>query len=139
MMRVLPCAPFSDIPGVMVSWFRRKKPDAPANPVDSLPLDTPVPAPSELQIGSSVVHADAPGFNQDDLDRNGLEGATPVPVANDLATDPEAAAPASPGKPGWRERLRGSGFARSLGGLFSRNPKLDDDLIDEIETTLLTA
>ena len=46
---------------------------------------------------------------------------------------------AAPGKPGWRERLRGSGFARSLGGLFSRNPKLDDDLLDEIETALLTA
>jgi fused signal recognition particle receptor len=48
-------------------------------------------------------------------------------------------APAPAGKPGWRERLRGSGFARGLGGLFSRNPKLDDDLLDEIETALLTA
>ncbi len=43
------------------------------------------------------------------------------------------------GKTGWRERLRGTGFARSFGGLFSRNPKLDDDLLDEIETALLTA
>ena len=34
---------------------------------------------------------------------------------------------------------RGSTFARSLGGLFSRNPRLDDDLLDEIETALLTA
>ncbi|WP_303638737.1 signal recognition particle-docking protein FtsY [Stenotrophomonas tuberculopleuritidis] len=49
-------------------------------------------------------------------------------------------APAAPaGKPGWRERLRNSAFARSFGGLFSRNPKLDDDLLDEIETALLTA
>src|SRR3546814_3575429 len=46
---------------------------------------------------------------------------------------------AAPGKPGWRERLRGSGFSRGLGGLFSRNPKLDDDLLDEIETALITA
>ncbi len=30
-------------------------------------------------------------------------------------------------------------FARSLGGLFSRNPRLDDDLLDEIETALLIA
>jgi fused signal recognition particle receptor len=44
-----------------------------------------------------------------------------------------------PGKAGWRERLRNSGFARGFGGLFSRNPKLDDDLLDEIETCLLTA
>ncbi len=47
--------------------------------------------------------------------------------------------PAAPGKPGWRDRLRGSGFARSFGGLFSRNPQLDDDLLDEIETALITA
>ncbi|MGJ4730490.1 signal recognition particle-docking protein FtsY, partial [Luteimonas sp. SDU101] len=47
--------------------------------------------------------------------------------------------PAAAGRPGWRERLRGSVFARSVGGLFSRNPRLDDDLLDEIETALLTA
>lgn len=50
------------------------------------------------------------------------------------------ALPAAPaGKPGWRERLRNSSFARSVGSLFSRNPKLDDDLLDEIETALITA
>ena len=53
---------------------------------------------------------------------------------------PEAAVPApDPGPAGWRERLQGSGFSRSLGGLFSRNPRLDDALLDEIETALLTA
>jgi fused signal recognition particle receptor len=53
---------------------------------------------------------------------------------------PPAEAPAAPaGAPGWRERLRGSTLARGLGGLFSRNPRLDDDLLDEIETTLLVA
>ncbi len=35
--------------------------------------------------------------------------------------------------------LGGSLFARSLGGLFSRNPKLDEDLLDEIETALISA
>ena len=49
------------------------------------------------------------------------------------------AAPAPAGKPGWRERLRNSVIARSFGGLFSRNPKLDDDLLDELETALITA
>ncbi len=52
---------------------------------------------------------------------------------------PDAALPAAAGKAGWRERLRGSGFARGIGGLFARNPKLDDDLLDEIETALLVA
>jgi len=48
-------------------------------------------------------------------------------------------APAAPGKTGWRERLRGTGAALGLGGLFSRNPRLDEDLLEEIETALLTA
>jgi len=50
-----------------------------------------------------------------------------------------AAIPAAAGKTGWRERLRNSGFARTFGGLFSRNPRLDDDLLDEVETALITA
>ena len=39
----------------------------------------------------------------------------------------------------WRERLAASGFARGLTALFQRNPRLDDDLLDDIETCLLTA
>jgi fused signal recognition particle receptor len=61
------------------------------------------------------------------------------PATTEPAQPPAAAAVDAPGKTGWRERLRGSVFARSFGGLFSRNPKLDDDLLDEIETALLTA
>lgn len=64
--------------------------------------------------------------------------AEPAAPAADLPVLVDAA-PAAAGKPGWRERLRNSAFARSFGGLFSRNPKLDDDLLDEIETALLTA
>jgi len=62
----------------------------------------------------------------------------PAAPAADLPVLVDAPAAAA-GKPGWRERLRNSAFARSFGGLFSRNPKLDDDLLDEIETALLTA
>ncbi|KRG65955.1 cell division protein FtsY [Stenotrophomonas humi] len=62
------------------------------------------------------------------------------PAQSDDALIPANAAPAAAsGKLGWRERLRNSTFARSFGGLFSRNPKLDDDLLDEIETALITA
>ncbi|MNK42296.1 Signal recognition particle receptor FtsY [compost metagenome] len=61
-------------------------------------------------------------------------------AAQPLATAPDdSVAPAAPGKPGWRDRLRNSVIARSFGGLFSRNPKLDDDLLDELETALITA
>ncbi|MGB3460608.1 MAG: signal recognition particle-docking protein FtsY [Rhodanobacter lindaniclasticus] len=50
----------------------------------------------------------------------------------------EEPAPTSP-KRSWRERLSGSVFSRSLGSLFVRNPRLDDDLLDELETVLITA
>ncbi|MCC8670486.1 signal recognition particle-docking protein FtsY [Xanthomonas arboricola] len=68
--------------------------------------------------------------------------SAPVPASsdNDSIVGQHDALPAAPaGKPGWRDRLRNSSFARSFGGLFSRNPKLDDDLLDEIETALITA
>ncbi|MGY1529643.1 signal recognition particle-docking protein FtsY [Luteimonas sp. A649] len=78
--------------------------------------------------------------------------ATPVPLpppappppevtqaTSTTATTTQDKPPAPPGKSGWRDRLKGSGIARGLGGLFSRNPRLDDDLLDEIETALLIA
>lgn len=40
---------------------------------------------------------------------------------------------------GWRERLADSGFARGLSSLFARNPVLSDELLDELEITLLSA
>ena len=46
---------------------------------------------------------------------------------------------AAPAKRSWRERLSGGAFSRSLGTLFVRNPKLDDDLLDELETILISA
>ena len=39
----------------------------------------------------------------------------------------------------WRDRLRNAGLTRNLAQLFIRNPRLDDHLLDEIETVLLTA
>jgi len=38
-----------------------------------------------------------------------------------------------------RETVGSSLLARSFGGLFSRHPRLDDDLLDEIETALISA
>jgi len=70
---------------------------------------------------------------------------TPPPVeppaedeAFERAAIAEAATPA-PAKRSWRERLSGSAFARGLSSLFVRHPKLDDELLDELETTLITA
>ena len=104
----------------MVSWFRRKKPDAPG------PADATVSTPPERTEPA----------------RPEVPEAMPETVVAAVTTELEPASEtpaAQAGKPGWRERLRGSGFAHSIGGLFARNPKLDEDLLDEIETALLTA
>ena len=66
-------------------------------------------------------------------------------ITSERADEPAPPAPAAlteadrPGTRGWRDRLSGSGFSRGLGGLFARNPKLDGDLLDELETCLITA
>ena len=65
------------------------------------------------------------------------ESPQPAPMVQDRPVAPPA--PATANKSGWRERLGGSLFARSFGGMFSRHPQLDDDLLDEIETALITA
>jgi len=122
----------------MLNFFRRKKPEA--SPVTSGDARTSPAAPS--------VETSAPATEA--LLDEGLREAEPVPaeiIAAAMDVEPaampidlgEAAPAAAPGPKGWRERLRGSAFARTLGGLFSRNPRLDDDLLDEIETALLMA
>ena len=146
----------------MLSFFRRKKPqDAPA--VGKPPqfsaeeLASAIPVPAEPPVPAADIADAAPAS-----DAGAAPGSVapapaavvPAPAADiavpvqapaamdtaDAALIPANAAPAAAaGKPGWRDRLRNSAFARSFGGLFSRNPRLDDDLLDEIETALLTA
>jgi fused signal recognition particle receptor len=60
----------------------------------------------------------------------------PVPPAATPET-PAAATP-TPVAP-WRERLRGNALGRALSALLSGNPRLDDDLLDELESSLLIA
>ncbi len=100
----------------MVSWFRRKKPDA----QESTPEAAQAPAPSA-----------APELPE--------PAPTAVAIAETGMPEPTAVVAAPAKAVSWRERLRDSAFARTFGGLFSRNPKLDDALLDEIETALLTA
>ncbi len=123
----------------MVSFFRRKKPDAaPADDsakqrhLEELAAAFPTPASAD---------ALAPAAESPPVDAAAAPAAETPPSGPtvDAPAAESTTPPAAPGKRGWRERLRGSGFARSFGGLFSRNPRLDDDLLDEIETALLTA
>ena len=123
----------------MLGFFRKKKPD-PATPAAS-PNPTPAPGTPAPPPAADLPPAqpDAPAAIAD-------AGLPPVPeaAAAPVAAAAETAAPAEPapaaaGKSGWRERLRNSSFARAFGGLFSGNPRLDDDLLDEVETALITA
>jgi fused signal recognition particle receptor len=66
------------------------------------------------------------------------EAPAPAPESHESAVAPQEPDPALPRRT-WRERLSGSGFARGLSNLFARNPVLDDDFLDELETCLLTA
>jgi fused signal recognition particle receptor len=124
----------------MVSFFRRKKPDAAAAPTADAPAR---PNAGQPNPGHYSVEELAAAFPDVAPPAATAEPALPIaPEAADAApsaSDVDVTAPAATGKQGWRDRLRGSGFARSFGGLFSRHPKLDDDLLDEVETALLTA
>jgi fused signal recognition particle receptor len=128
----------------MLNFFRRKKPEVPpAAPNDSRATEAAIPP-----ADSDAVAADAPAavgpLATEPVPAEFIAAAMevepmPAPALAPVPTAEAADEPAAPGKKGWRDRLRGSAFARSLGGLFSRNPRLDDDLLDEIETALLTA
>jgi fused signal recognition particle receptor len=74
----------------------------------------------------------------------------PPPAGTESLRDPQEgsrdridgnpdAPPAAPGKLGWRERLRGSILFKDVRELLGANPILDDDLLDEIETALISA
>ncbi|MGW8339992.1 cell division protein FtsY [Xanthomonas axonopodis pv. khayae] len=121
------------VPAQPVSPLQSAAPAVVAPPVAAPPASTPAPA-AAAPAGAPPISA-APTVTAPAII------SAPLPsTQDDSIVGQREALPAAPaGKPGWRERLRNSTFARSFGGLFSRNPKLDDDLLDEIETALITA
>jgi fused signal recognition particle receptor len=61
-----------------------------------------------------------------------------APATTDPAPEPAPATPEA--KPAsWRERLSGNALGRALASLLSSNPRLDNDLLDELESTLIGA
>jgi fused signal recognition particle receptor len=81
----------------------------------------------DQSLGQSVIEIDAP---------EQLQVPQTLPPPELETAEPAVAEPA---RRSWRDRLSGNGFARGLASLFVRHPKLDDDLLDELETTLITA
>jgi len=65
--------------------------------------------------------------------------ASPLAPSPDRISESPVPSSQSPGKKTWRERLAGSIFNRDIRTLFARNPKLDDALLDELETVLIGA
>ncbi|QWP79104.1 signal recognition particle-docking protein FtsY [Lysobacter sp. K5869] len=123
-----PAAPVAEAARVEAAPAVALAPAAPAQAA-AAPVQPTQPQPSAAAPAEIVAPAIAPVGTA-------LVEAAPIETTPIEYVD-KPAAPA--GKSGWRERLRNSAFARSFGGLFSRNPRLDDDLLDEIETALITA
>ncbi len=108
--------------------FWKKKPTGKdvGQPAATAPAaDAVAPEGDEATLHEALAEIAAPAETRPDHER------FMAPAAEPAATAP---APRS-----WRERLSGNAFARGLGALFVRHPKLDDDLLDELETTLITA
>ena len=97
----------------------------------------PLPPPEEADGATPAVNEDAAPQSMTTRPDGGAPETTYVAEAGATLEEPGAAS-AKPRR-GWRERLSGSGFARGLSSLFSRNPPLSDELLDELEVTLLSA
>src|SRR5690348_11013896 len=107
--------------------------------------------PTETTSEQPAGEGEIPSGDAHAADATALDNASPVldearaelvpeePAVVDEPPPPATVAEPAPAKRSWRERLAGSGFAKGLSSLFVRNPKLDDDLLDELETLLITA
>ncbi len=68
--------------------------------------------------------------------------ASAKPPATVVDTDivaPSAIPEVDDRAPSWRDRLRQTALGRQVSALFSNHPKLDEDLLDALETSLLSA
>ncbi|OOG52852.1 signal recognition particle-docking protein FtsY [Rhodanobacter sp. B05] len=114
----------------MLKFWKKKPAEAEAADKEA----TPVAAAAPADVGAP----------EDDLPLL-REALAELPTPSDTRPEterfvaPVQAPAAAPPKRSWRERLSGSAFSRSLGSLFVRHPRLDDDLLDELETVLITA
>ena len=142
-----PVVPTPVVPAPVVAAPAVPEPTIPtpavAAPVQATPVEARVVPAAPTPIPAAPVSEPAPAIIAPSVVPAPIAPAAPVaPVAPTIVTERPSSqdiAPAAAGKSGWRERLRNSVIARSFGGLFSRNPKLDDDLLDELETALITA
>ena len=128
--------------------FWKKKP-AETLPGEPPPQDQPAQIATEQSPSLPELIDSEPSLGQPAIETAAaLDIRQPEPASDAPPQAPIAASPvkppvddaaAAPAKRSWRDRLSGSGIAKGLGSLFVRHPKLDDDLLDELETTLISA
>ena len=114
----------------MLKFWKKKPAGKGAEQADEKPAtDTVVPESGDPLLQESLAEVPAPTEMQVDAE----------PFAAPVIDAATKAMPAEPARRNWRERLSGNAFSRGISSLFVRHPKLDDDLLDELETTLITA
>jgi fused signal recognition particle receptor len=110
--------------------FLKKKPAVPAPPKRedrAVETDAGTPDPAAVAAAPPV----RTGWSPDDL----AQAFTDFQVEKAARLEAEKAQ----ARVAVRETLGSSLLARSLGGLFSGNPRLDEELLDELETALISA
>ena len=115
----------------MFDFFKKKPPNPP--PASAPPASPEPPADPTVRAPQVAPVARRPrtGFSPDDLAR----AFTDVQAEKAARAEAEKAQ----ARVAVRETLGGSLLARSLGGLFSGNPRLDESLLEELETALIGA
>ncbi len=114
----------------MLKFWKKKPAETAAKHADALPTDPALAESDAPVLNEALAEIPSPAETLAGTERF----AAPV-----VATSEPVAAAEAQAKRSWRERLSGNAFARGLTSLFVRHPKLDDDLLDELETTLITA
>ncbi|MEO8809522.1 MAG: signal recognition particle receptor subunit alpha, partial [Rhodanobacter sp.] len=115
----------------MHKFWKKKPAEAESSDPDAKPTASePAADASGISVGDSALGDALADFPAPATSRTGT-GRSQMPEL------PQTGAPAATRS--WRDRLSGSAFSRSLGSLFVRHPQLDDDLLDELETILISA
>ena len=109
----------------MLKFWKKKPAETTTTPAD--PIQPPIADAAPAEPGFERLPAAPESASEPALDSSVIE------------VDQLPTAESAPAKRGWRERLSGNAFSRGLTALFVRHPKLDDELLDELETTLISA
>ncbi len=113
----------------MLKFWKKKPVTDDAGPGDAEVVSEPSPGETPAPLVADAAAVDAASSVDEASSDRAVPPAEPETEPSQTATESGS----------WRRRLAGSGLARGLAGLFARNPVLDDALLDELETSLISA